>query len=322
MSVKSSLNQGVKKIGFRSFVLALITITIILSISACGQTVAKHTPTAAPTPTPAATIPAGESQQTLTINGLERTYLLHIPPGIDSGQPVPVVFALHGYDNEIYFEISDLVNMTGFNEIADKNGFVLVYPSGISGVWNTGICCGVAVENKVDEAGFFRKILTELGKQLTVDTKRVYATGFSLGGMLAFRLACEMSDTFAAITPVAGALTFSPCQPIQPVSIMQVHGKRDTSVPYAGGLGGFMTGITTFPAVEETLAAWAKLDGCAATATTTQETIAIHTSYAGCKDGSSVELYTIDGMGHSWPSQYVLPVSQMIWDFFKAHPKT
>jgi polyhydroxybutyrate depolymerase len=319
MSRRNPQDSIRKKKDFTIYLLEIVTAVFLVSISSCRQVVTSTMP--ASTPTPAATLQNGETPHTLKVNGQERTYLLHIPPGINRSQPVPVVFTLHGYDNEVYFEISDLQNMTGFNDIADKSGFILVYPSGISGVWNTGTCCGVAVENNIDEVGFFRQILLELGETITFDPKRVYATGFSLGGMMAFRLACEMSDTFAAVAPVAGALVFSPCQPLQPVSIMQVHGKHDTSVPYIGGLGGFMTGTITFPPVEETVAKWAKLDGCDTAATSTQEAIATHTSYVGCKNGSSVELYTIDGMGHNWPSQYVMPISQMIWDFFKTHPR-
>jgi polyhydroxybutyrate depolymerase len=140
--------------------------------------------------------------------------------------------------------------------------------------------------------------------------------------MLAFRLACEMPETFAAVAPVAGALLQAPCQPAQPVSILQVNGKKDTLVPYEGGLGNFMTGNITFPPVDQGITSWAKLDGCTGSAQSVpQGTLGTHTSYSSCKSGSAVELYTLDGMGNNWPSQYVLPVSQMIWDFFKAHPK-
>ncbi len=316
-----------KKMDFISRSLAIITIALLISITACGQATSTPTPTTGPTATslptatPAPTLQPGESQHNVVVNGLDRTYLVHIPPGLDIIHPVPVVLILHGYDNEVHFEISDLEHMTGFNDISDKSGFVAVYPSGVSGVWNAGTCCGTAVENKIDEASFFRQILADLGRIFTIDTNRIYASGFSQGGMMAFRLACEMPDTFAAIAPVAGALVFSPCQPNQPVSIMQVHGKRDTSVPYTGGLGGFMTGEYIFPAVELSLAAWAQLDGCSSPAINDQQGIALHTVFPGCKGGSSVELYTIDVLGANWPSQYVLPVSQMIWDFFKTHPK-
>ena len=328
MSGKRSLINPIRlRKDFRSHLLILSASVLLLGITACGQVSATSTATAVPTPTPlptatpAPTLQPGDFQRTLMVNGLERTYLLHIPAGLDSSRPLPLVFALHGYDNEIHFEISDLVNMTGFNDIADGSRFVVVYPSGVSGVWNAGTCCGTASKNNIDEKSFFRQILADLGKSFNIDAKRIYATGFSMGGMMAFRLACEMSDTFAAVAPVAGALVDTPCQPDQPVSLMQVHGKNDNAVPYNGGLGGFMTGTYKFPPVETSLATWAQLDGCSATATTEKQGIASHTVYPGCKGGSSVELYTIDALGNNWPSQYVLPVSQMIWDFFKAHPK-
>lgn len=308
------LCEGGKK-DYCSKLLEFLLAILLLCLSACGQSVS------APSDTPAPTLKPGESQHTLNVSGLERSYLLHVPPGLDGNHPVPLVFVLHGYDSEIHFEISDMQNMSGFNEIADKSGFIEVYPSGVNGVWNAGSCCGTAVENNVAEISFFRQILVDLGKTFNLDTKRIYATGFSMGGLMAFRLACEMSDTFAAIAPVAGALVLSPCQPGQPVSIMQVHGKQDTAIPYAGGLGGLMTGKYTFPAVEASLALWAQLDGCSSATKTDQVGIAVHTVYPGCKAGSSIELYTIDAMGSNWPSQYVLPVSQMIWDFFKTHPK-
>ncbi len=296
---------------------------LIIALTACGPAAAKPTPTPAFTPTPAVTLSPAETQHTLTVNGQERTYLLHIPPGLDASLPQPVVFALHGFDNERFFEITDLQNMAGFGAISDQSGFVLVYPSGLNGVWNVGGgCCGSAVENKVDEAAFLRQVLTDLGSSVKIDPKRVYAAGFSMGAMLAFRLACEMPETFAAVAPVAGALLQAPCQPAQPVSILQVNGKKDTLVPYDGGVGNFMTGTITFPPVEQGIAAWAKLDGCTGAAQSApQGTLGTHSFYSSCKSGTAVELYTMDGMGNNWPSQYVLPVSQMIWDFFKAHPK-
>ena len=312
------------RIAGSNILLTFLTVFLVISLAACGQSIEPPAPTATPasTPTPAPTLQAGDSQHTIKVDNLDRTYLLHIPPGLESGKPSPVVIALHGFDNEHFFEVTDLQNMTGFGDISDKNGFILVYPSGDSGFWNVGGgCCGSSADKDVNEADFMRQIIKDIGAVATVDPKRIYATGFSMGGMLAFRLACEMSDTFAAVAPVAGSLLYGPCQPAQPVSIMQVHGKADTSVPYTGGLGGFMTGTFKFPPVDSTIAAWAQLDSCSSSATTDQQGVAVHTAFPGCKAGSSVELYTIDVLGHNWPSQYVIPVSQMIWDFFKAHPK-
>jgi polyhydroxybutyrate depolymerase len=314
--------------GFFLFFSFLIIISFF--VVACTEATQPNTPTSAPTITPlptntftpVPTIEPGDAEHNLAVNGQDRTYLLHVPPGLASDKPLPVVFAFPGYDIEIHFEISDMQYMTGYNDIADQNGFLLVYPSGISGTWNAGACCGAAMNNNVDEDAFITAMITDIGKTATIDPKRVYAVGYSLGAMMAYRLGCEMSDTFAAVASVAGALVYSPCDPRQPVSILQVHGKKDVLVPYEGGLGGFMGGQTTFPAVEDTISMWAKLDGCTGSPQVEpQGTIGTHTVYSSCNNGSAVELYLLDGLGNNWPSQYVLPASQLIWDFFKDHPK-
>ncbi|HTX93081.1 MAG TPA: PHB depolymerase family esterase [Anaerolineales bacterium] len=299
-----------------NFISMLSAVILLFGIAACGTTAAPPTPTLGPTLQPS------EAERTLTVGGLKRSYLLHIPPGIDTSRPVPVVFALHGFDNEIHYEIIDMQNVTGLSAMSDSNGFVLVYASSYSGFWNVGGgCCAEAATDNVDEPAYFRAVLADLNTVVKVDPKRVYAMGFSMGGMLSFALACQMADTFAAIAPIAGSELYTPCQPSQPVSIMQVHGKQDLAMPYAGGKGGFLSGTYTFLPVEQTLADWARLDGCSATPTTDQVGVAVHTVYPKCKNGTSVELYTIDALGSNWPTQYVLPVTQMMWDFFKAHPK-
>ena len=304
-----------------------LAVALLIGMVACGQTPVPPTatPTAVPSPTltaVVATLQPTDEERTLTVDGAERTYLLHVPPGLDSSQPAPVFFALHGFDTEKHFEISDLQNVAGFEAISDQNGFILVYPSGLDGVWNVGGgCCKPAVDNNVDEAAFIRAILDDLSSTANIDAKRIYAAGFSMGGMLAFKLGCEMSDTLAGVASVAGSMIYEPCQPDQPVSIFQVNGKADTLVPYEGGVGGFMTGDIDFPPAEQVRDTWAQLDGCTGAVQMEDKGVATLTSYESCQDSTAVELYTMDVLGNNWPTQYVLPVSQMIWDFFAAHPK-
>ena len=192
--------------------------TLLIGTAACEQTTAAPTaiPTTVPIPTATvilSTLQPADSQRTLTINGLERTYLLHIPPGLAADQPVPLVFVFHGLG-----ENASLVQQTsGFNGIADTNGFIAVYPngSGPSGAlsWNAGGCCGYALENDIDETAFVRQIIADLETITKIDPKRTYASGFSNGALLTYRLACEMSDTFAAVAPIAGVLLYDACQP-------------------------------------------------------------------------------------------------------------
>ena len=283
----------------------------------CGQTATRPTATPEATDTLAPTIQPGNSTRTLTVGDLERDYLLHIPPGLDSQQPVPVVFAFHGSE-----EGADVIQgMSGFNDIADINGFIVVYPNGFRGDWNQGV---PGLETYIDDFGFVRHMLADRGTIVRVDPKRIYATGFSAGANFSYRLACEMSDTFAAIAPVEGWMFNYPCQPQQPVSVIHVHGSKDA---YEGQTSRLMaSGVTAevvFPPVEQTIATWAQLDGCSGVAQGEKQGLVTHKKYAACQNGAAVELYVIEGGGHAWPSPYVFPTinSQIIWDFFKAHPK-
>jgi polyhydroxybutyrate depolymerase len=253
-------------------------------------------------------------------NNMQRTFLLHVPPNLSAEKSTALMFVFHGLsDNGLHMS-----QITGMSQIADANGFLVVYPDGtvfpgpLS--WNAGGCCGDAVERRIDEPAFVRAIITELEQTFTIDPNRIYATGFSNGAMLSYRLGCEMSETFAAIAPVAGLLTFSPCQPTSPVSLLHIHGSSDVSVPYRGGGTNPSTGLP-FTSVIRGIAAWVRLDSCPDSPQTEETGIALHTTYAPCQNGSAVELYVVQGLGHVWPADYTLPASRIIWEFFAAHPK-
>ena len=295
---------------FQSRKIALILLLLGSLLAGCAAPAAP-TATPAPTVTPAPTIEPSDSERKLTVDGTERSYLLHIPPGVDDIQPVPVLLAFGGDG-----DAAGMALETGFNDIADQSGFLAVYPQG-TGSWNAGGgCCDYAGQNNVDDVAFVREILSDLGTIMHVDAQRVYAVGGSRAAGLAYRLACEMSDTFAAIAAVAGAQFFNPCEPQQPVSLIHVHGRVDTIFPFDGG------GEFNGPPIEQVVGTWAKLDGCNTSPQVEKpDDLITHTAYSSCKGGASVELYTLEKAGHIWPSQYIWPASQTIWDFFAAHPK-
>jgi polyhydroxybutyrate depolymerase len=280
---------------------------ILLSTASCYQTAAIATAT------PAATIQPGDSQRQLMVNEVKRFYLLHVPPGLNSQQPVPVVFVFHGFPSAP----NVLRNKTGFNSVADVANFLVVYPSGVRSSWNVSEWDpGYAGEHNVDETAFIRQMLLDLGTIASVDPKRIYAVGFSQGGGLGYRLACEMSDIFAAIAPVSCVMTYYPCQPEQAVSVIHVHGLADTLIRFSGG------GINDTPPVEQGIATWVQLDGCTGSAIVEQLRVNItHTAHTSCQAGTAVELYTIDSLDHSWPAKDIFPISEIIWEFFAAHPK-
>lgn len=277
----------------------------------------------------------GDHELSLQVGGRERSYLLHMPPSYDGKRPVPLVIVLHGGGGNA----QTTARMTGFSEKSDKEGFVVVYPNGSGRLktrlltWNSGNCCGYALDKNVDDVGFIRALIDELVRTRAVDPKRVFATGISNGGMMAYRLACELSDKIAAIGPVSGALNLENCQPADAVSVIIFHGTDDEHVLYNGGepIRRVDTHRRVDKSVSYAVSFWVKHDGCTETPKRS-ETGSIRTEiYSGGKDGVEVAVYTVKGGGHAWPGghSYLLgpeptreiSATDLMWDFFARHPK-
>jgi polyhydroxybutyrate depolymerase len=314
----------------------LLLLIIAITLSACSVVQSEPSPTITPTSTPPppptstpepTPEPTLEPTQTLAarptyqpeavermvmVDGMERSYLLHVPPELDPQSPAPLVFAFHGYGGLA----KGMQYTTRLDVIADRENFIVVYPQGLEFSWNTGweVSFGYATINHVNEATFIREILSDLGTITSIDPQSIYATGFSMGAMAVYRLGCEMSDTFAAIAPVAGVHLAGDCNPSQAVSVIHIHGLSDTAVEFSGG------GIRDFPPVEEGIEAWVELNQCTGSKMEEdQENGITHVVYASCESGSVVELYTLDSWGHDWPWRRLL-ASEVIWAFFEAHP--
>jgi polyhydroxybutyrate depolymerase len=261
----------------------------------------------------------GDYDLTITSGGRERTAHVHVPASYDPKKPTPVLLNFHGRLSNPSQQ--ELVSKT--TPKADAAGFVVVYPAGVGQTWNAGLCCGEAQSENVDDVGFTRALLDELGAKLCVDGKRVFATGLSNGGFMSNRLACELSDRIAAIGPVAGQLMMTTCTPKRAVPVMYFHGDADTIVAYDGKYG--------MPSAEESAKAWATRNACDATPKQTYakgDTTCM--TYSGCKDSADVTLCTISGGGHTWPGGTPIPglgktstdidATSEMWTFFAAHP--
>lgn len=271
---------------------------------------------------------------TLIVDGLERTYILHVPASYDGSQPVPLVLNFHGGGGNALNQW----RVSGFNQLADEEGFIVVYPNGTGRLgdkvltWNGGTCCGYAQENNVDDVAFIRALVAELQTSLNIDPKRIYATGMSNGGIMSYRLACEAADLFAAIGPVAGTLNHSPCIPSQPVSVIHFHGTDDTHLPYGGGIGSESVTGVVYASVEQSIAFWLNANQCALTPQTESFADIQHDTYT-CAQGTAVELYTIIGGKHAWPGSegpawaggdeptQTISATRLMWEFFQSHPK-
>ena len=274
-------------------------------------------------------VSSGTKTASLGFGGKVRSYLVHVPKGYSGSQTYPVVFAFHGLsDNAAKMEA-----MTGFDALADKEGFLGVYPDGLTdftgGSWNAGNCCGAAKTAYADDVGFTLAILADLNTHFCTDAKRVFATGFSNGAYMVHRLACEKADVFAAIAPVSGEINIGACMPSRAISVLEFHGTSDPVVPYGGG---GMTGGAW--SVDETFAFWRDNAVCAEPKAQpiSKNGDATCTGFSLCKGYAAVELCVIDKGGHQWPnspagaSPFVGKMSKdidataTIWAFFKQHP--
>jgi polyhydroxybutyrate depolymerase len=321
-------------------VLGLLMLVLFLGIIGLAATVGSAmSPMAAcrrPTQGPPQ---AGDSVRTLSSGGMERCYLLHVPPGHDPSRSSPLVLSLHGFAGTP----RNQEQMSRWNEVADAEDVVVVYPQGTSFPlrWNMS---AVQAPGSVDDLQFIRDLITELEGLMAIDPTRVYVNGMSNGGGMTARIACDMADTVAAVGIVAGAVLDAPgmCSPARPIPLIAFHGSADPIVSYQGGPfePAAWTRLIRMPrqhfelqAVGTWVRGWAEWNGC----NPSPEAIApignvSGIRYTGCRDDAEVVLYTIEGGGHTWPGGSPLPAwlvgvtntdvdaSATMWEFYRAHP--
>ncbi len=288
--------------------------------------------------------PTGQASvgQLRTADGRTRSYRLYVPASLDPSTPAPLLVALHGgLGSSAQFEAN-----SGFDDLAEANRFIVVYPDGIGAradgtgpqTWNGGYCCGPAARDDVDDVGFVRQLLDRLAVERPIDPARTFAAGHSNGAIMAYRLACEMSDRIAAIGVQAGSLGVDTCAPSRPVSVIHLHGTADTNHPIDGGAGSGVAGVIFRPA-RDAVQALAAADGCGPTPTPgtdpTNPDLAVST-WTRCTDDTAVRHVVVDGATHAWmghpaqsdlASSFVgepypdLDASRAIWSFLEAHPR-
>lgn len=274
-------------------------------------------------------------------DGLTRLYRVHVPPQYDGSTPLPLLVALHGGGGDMTLQADD--RYYGQISQSDRRGFIVAFPNGYSAfasgklaTWNAGRCCAAARDRHVDDVGFIRAMVGHLAQQLHVDRRRVYATGMSNGAMLAYRLACEMPDTFRAIAAVAGTDNTTACAPQRPVSVLHIHAQDDDHVLFNGGAGATFRNealVTDFVSVPDTIAKWARLDHCGAPARRTLDKPGAYCDLrAPCDGGTRVQLCVTATGGHSWPGgvkprggteapSQALSANDAMWEFFDALPR-
>ena len=283
----------------------------------------------------------GAVEHSVTVDGISRNYLVFAPKRFD--KPLPMVLALHGGGSNA----RQMERYTRFNDLAAKEGFLVVYPEAVDGNWNDGRGIeGVrAQQENIDDVKFVRTILDCMSKEHKIDRSRVFCTGISNGAFMSHRLATEASDVITAIAPVVGGMAPAMAKkfhPDQPVSILIIQGDADPLVPIRGGMVGFPRGRKRGQVIptEETISLYLRRNGNQGDPTVT-------TLDRDEKDGTSVEIrrypdgpggvrtqvYIVRNGGHTWagrplylPEMLIGKASQefsateVIWEFFKSYP--
>ena len=297
-------------------------VAVVVALAGCRGQVSQATGQAS-----AAAVPLGSSTHNISVGGVTRSYIVYRPAALPAAAPLVVM--LHGG----FGSASQAEKSYHWDEEADAGHFLVAYPDGLNRAWNAGGgCCGEPGRTGTDDIGFITAMVSAIEHAVPVDAGRVYATGISNGGIMAYDLACH-TKVFAAIG-ADSATELGGCPDPVPISVIAVHGTADKNIPYAGGEGDGIAHIDG-PSVPAVNASWRRADNCAAPAVITSGTVT--TSVAGCTAGRTVELISIAGAGHQWPGaapnliaqrllhtdppSTALDATAVIWRFFSAHAR-
>lgn len=272
---------------------------------------------------------------TLTVDGLERTYTLNLPPNYYDAADFSLVIALHGGGGSA----SQFESTNKLTEKANAAKFIVVYPEGVQSTgilkarsWNAGGCCDYAVAQNINDVKFISTLIDELVSKYKINRKKVYATGHSNGGMLAYRLACELSNKITAIAPNGCTMVAKSCSPSRPVPVLHMHSVLDNNVPYQGGMpNGTGTNGVYMPPLDSVMTVWSSKNACTNIAqVVVNDNRYKLTKWTNCSGNVTVQYYLTKDGGHGWPGglpggpnsdtpSTVINANDLLWEFFQQY---
>ncbi len=254
----------------------------------------------------------------MPFDGIQRTYILNVPSSYDGVKAVPLLLALHGYSSTA--ERSR--NGWDLDALSEIKGFIVAYPNALAyptyPMWNAGGLYDLWSDH-TDDVGFIAALLDTLLRNYRIDAAKIYVTGHSNGSFMTYRIAAELSNTVAAVAPVAGQMVLQDCNPERPVPVIHFHALNDNSVLYNGV---HISGMTV-PPVEDVIALWAEKNGCSQRADTVyNQNGVLGRQWSSPDHSGDVALYTTSTGGHTWlkEANSGLAMNQVMWTFFEAHP--
>lgn len=258
---------------------------------------------------------AADFNHNIDVKKSSRGFIIHVPDDLKGRKDVPVVIVMHGGGGNA----DGMRKQTGMDAVADKNGFIAVYPEGTGGLlsgkmrtWNAGACCGAAARKKTDDVAFISRMIDFLVSDYAADASRIYATGHSNGSQMSYRLACELPDKVAAVATNAGQRVLDTCKPKRPVAVLHLHGVQDPCALYNGGdaCGGCYADVLgldlpgdkwTCRPVRDVVREHALMNGCKdITEIVFSKGAVTCEAFTGCPKDAMVELCSIEGAGHMW----------------------
>lgn len=284
-----------------------LVVAVLLALGGCGGSSTSSNEAKASLGCEDGNLRVGMSH--VEVEGTTRSYEIYVPPSYDGTTPMPLVLNFHG----ITADGSVQAASTEMNDAADERGLILVYPNGFENSWNGGVCCGGAYADGVDDIAYTRAVIAQVGETGCVDTRRVYATGFSNGAIMTHSLACEASDVIAAAAPVSGPRLVEPeqCSAARPMPLLLIQGTDDSLSPYALG--------------EQAFADWREHYECTGERLVEMYASGTCETYDDCAEGGSATFCSIPDHDHCWPGPLAcswdetptdFPGNEVILDFF------